>query len=325
MSTPAVHAISLLQFVPYLAARDIDVLEFFRRHGLSPNIFQRHNDWIPREFCLDLTNALARETGNPFAGAFLGGQVPVLEFGELGRQLATTETVQTCLATAIRNLGLVHRGSRITSSLERDRLTLRFSLDGDLAQDPQQFILATLAVLRNIALLSDEPGMVTVRLLFPYDLRCSVLEECLGGNLEFGCDHYEVEIRSELLDKPLNTHNERGSPDHALNITISAAMLISGRLPSRPVGIDNIAAELGLTRRTLQRRLAACGVQFCDLIDITRRDIAIKRVVEGCGSLKELSLDLGYSDQAHFTRTFRRWTGTAPSHFPQSDGKTGLP
>ena len=62
MIEPAIHAVSLLQFAPFLAKRDIDVLGFFGRRGFAPNIFQRHADWIPRDLCLDLANALVTET-----------------------------------------------------------------------------------------------------------------------------------------------------------------------------------------------------------------------------------------------------------------------
>lgn len=315
MRAPAVHAVSLLQFAPFLAQHDIDVLEFFSKQGLSPNIFQLHDSWIPRDLCLRLSAALAVETGNPFAGAFLGSNVPVLEFGELGRRLSRAETVQTCCATAIRNLSLVHRGSRITTCTKQDRLVLRFHLEGDVAQDPRQFTLASVAVLRSILLLGEEPDMVHVRLSIPYERACPIIEECLGENLEFGCDNDEIEVQQDLLEKPLSRVGQANRVVPALDTTIRAAALISGQLCVRPAGIDSVAAELGLTRRTLQRRLADCGVSFSDLVDVTRRDIALERLLTGAGSLKELSLDLGYSDQAHFTRTFRRWTGTAPSDF----------
>lgn len=320
MSLPAVHAVSLLQFAPFLAKRDIDVLAFFGRHGFSPNIFQRNAEWIPRDLCFDLANALVTETGDRFAGALLGDQIPVLEFGELGQRLARAETVQTCCTTAVRNLGLVHRGSRITTRTERGRYILRYALEGDLVREPRQFMLATVAVLRNIVLLAKEPEMVTIRLSLPPDSRSSQLEACLGGNLEFGCDHDEVEIREELLEKPMDLFPKPSRTGLALDTTIRAALRVAERLSSAPVGIDSIAMELGLTRRTLQRRLGDCGVRFSDLVDITRRDIAMRRLLEGCRTLKELSFDLGYNDPAHFTRTFRRWAGAAPSEYLTNGG-----
>jgi AraC-like DNA-binding protein len=93
----------------------------------------------------------------------------------------------------------------------------------------------------------------------------------------------------------------------------------------RPVGIEGIAAELGMTRRTLQRRLADCGVNFSDLVDVTRRDIAIRRLLDGDEGLKQMSFDLGYSDQAHFTRTFKRRTGSTPSDYREIDASAKHP
>jgi len=61
------------------------------------------------------------------------------------------------------------------------------------------------------------------------------------------------------------------------------------------------------------------GVKFPDLVDVTRRDIALARLLTGGGSLKALSLDLGYRDQAHFTRSFKRWTGSAPTIYRKSN------
>lgn len=241
MNTPAIHAVSLLRFAPFLAESGIDPLEFFSRRGLAPNVFQLHDDWIPRDFCLDLSNALAADTGNPFAGAFLGNQVPILEFGELGRRFARAETVGTCCATAIRDLGLVHRGSRIAARTERDRSILRFSLEGAVGHDPSQFILATLAVLRNVILLADEPDMVKVRLSLPYELRCSEIEACLGGRLEFGCDHDEIEVRSEVLGKPICNGSRPSRTGLSLDATISVAILVSKTVPLHNVGIDSIA------------------------------------------------------------------------------------
>jgi AraC-like DNA-binding protein len=209
----------------------------------------------------------------------------------------------------------VHQGSQIKARIEQGSYILRFSLEGNLAHDPRQFILATLAVLRNVILLAEEPEMVKVRLSLPYDRRCSAIEACLGEQLEFGCDYDEIEIRTELLDKPLSVSRNVGRIDHAIDTSVNAAVLISERLSRLPISIDCISAELGLTRRTLQRRLSECGLAFSDLVDVTRRDIAMQRLLTGNGSLKQLSFDLGYSDQAHFTRTFKRWMGTVPSEY----------
>jgi AraC-like DNA-binding protein len=67
--------------------------------------------------------------------------------------------------------------------------------------------------------------------------------------------------------------------------------------------------------RTLQRRLHHWGHSFKGIVDDTRREVAIKRLTAGGTSVTETAFLLGYSDLAHFTRAFRRWTGTTPREF----------
>jgi AraC-like DNA-binding protein len=310
-----IHAVSLLQIAPFLARCGIDVLDFFSREEIAPNIFQAHDTWFPRAECLRLANALARVTGDPCAGANLGHSARLHDFGEFGRLVTRAETVAGACQAVIANLGLVHRGSRLAAIQEGDWIFLRFSLEGALTHDPWQFILASLAVMRNILLLSGEADMVKIRLSAPYARRWAALEASLGERLEFGRDADGLLIPRSLLEKPLAVAHDTGRGLDALQTTVRAAQIIAAMLPEIPVRIDTVAVRLGLKKRMLQRRLAECGVTFSDLVDVTRRDAALHNLSSGCQNLLELALDLGYSDQAHFTRSFRRWTGTTPSAF----------
>jgi AraC-like DNA-binding protein len=81
----------------------------------------------------------------------------------------------------------------------------------------------------------------------------------------------------------------------------------NGSLPR----LDAAAAMLGTSPRTLQRRLRDDGLTYERLVDQMR----LERAVELLGipmPLAEVSRRVGYQDQAHFTRAFRRWTGTTP-------------
>lgn len=79
-----------------------------------------------------------------------------------------------------------------------------------------------------------------------------------------------------------------------------------GRLPE-------VAAALGLTPRTLMRRLAADETSFQAIKDGLRRDLAIRRLRDGGRTLEAISQELGFSSAANFHRAFRRWTGAPPS------------
>jgi AraC-like DNA-binding protein len=72
------------------------------------------------------------------------------------------------------------------------------------------------------------------------------------------------------------------------------------------------SAALGMSVRTLQRRLAAHGLTFAGLVDASRREAAACLLVETRAKVIDIALHLGYSDHGHFTRAFRRWTGLTP-------------
>ncbi len=79
--------------------------------------------------------------------------------------------------------------------------------------------------------------------------------------------------------------------------------------------IRQTASVLGASTRTLQRRLAADGVSHEALVDRVRLATAATLLAKTNARIVDVALDVGYSDHAHFTRAFRRWTGETPMRF----------
>jgi AraC-like DNA-binding protein len=88
--------------------------------------------------------------------------------------------------------------------------------------------------------------------------------------------------------------------------------LLKQLLPYRRASIDTVARHLRVSQRTVQRRLREWGFSFEEILDDIRRTEAIRNIISGENSAAEIASLLGYSDAAHFTRAFRRWTGMAP-------------
>lgn len=76
---------------------------------------------------------------------------------------------------------------------------------------------------------------------------------------------------------------------------------------------DDIAAELGLSKRTLQRRLSVENLTFQDLLDLYRQEQAVLMLQRGDRDMANIAYALGYNEQSSFNRAFRRWTGQSPS------------
>lgn len=79
--------------------------------------------------------------------------------------------------------------------------------------------------------------------------------------------------------------------------------------------IEQIASDLNLTKRTLQRRLQSQNTNFAQLRDDLRFHYAIKYLIDDNLSVDLVSRALDFSDRTSFTNAFKRWTGLSPSTF----------
>jgi AraC-like DNA-binding protein len=96
----------------------------------------------------------------------------------------------------------------------------------------------------------------------------------------------------------------------ALREVIAVVMTDTG-LPR----IERIAAALGVSVRTLQRRLGRSGLCFEDVTKEMRLEQAVDLLARTESRILDIALDLGYSDHAHFTRAFRGWMGLSPLEY----------
>ena len=97
---------------------------------------------------------------------------------------------------------------------------------------------------------------------------------------------------------------------------------ISDRLSEGPPRAADVAREMGVSERTLHRRLAADGASFQGLLEQAQRRLAEGLLVQSDHSIAEIAFLTGYSEQSAFTRAFKRWVDETPAVF--RDRKAGL-
>ncbi|MGD1700423.1 helix-turn-helix domain-containing protein [Dapis sp. BLCC M229] len=81
--------------------------------------------------------------------------------------------------------------------------------------------------------------------------------------------------------------------------------------------LSEVAKITGISSRTLQRRLREVGVSYNEVINQIQFERAKTLLKDSHLNLREISEQLGYSTQAHFSRAFKRWTGITPQSFRQ--------
>lgn len=100
--------------------------------------------------------------------------------------------------------------------------------------------------------------------------------------------------------------------DDHLRDTVQSIM---SRNLRNPAPLEDVARELGMTGRTLQRRLGAAGVTFRSLAEDCRRENAIHLLAFTEMPLMNVAWTLGYNDVASFSHAFLRWSAIPPGRF----------
>jgi AraC-like DNA-binding protein len=111
------------------------------------------------------------------------------------------------------------------------------------------------------------------------------------------------------LEEELSNYDDSASLEHRVRINVSQAL--SQGVPR----ITDIAGCLGMSGRTLQRRLSEQGYSFQNLVDESRRDLAMRLLENTKYPLAEVAFLTGFSEQSAFNRAFKRWAGQTPRSF----------
>jgi AraC-like DNA-binding protein len=112
-----------------------------------------------------------------------------------------------------------------------------------------------------------------------------------------------------LLDLPITPR-----PDFASRVRATIAGLIEGGTCC----IEDVARELAVSARTLQRRLESEGTTFAEVYDETRRATAMEYLRNPRVAIKDAAFRVGFSEPSTFYRAFRRWTGATPADYRRS-------
>lgn len=162
------------------------------------------------------------------------------------------------------------------------------------------------------------------------DDRSGVREDYFGCPILYDAPRSVLVIKGEDLDRPFRGHNpellEMLSPALARALAeLTAQSAISDQvkavlkrlLPSGRPELRDVARELGMGERTLQRRIAEEGRTLRQLLSEARVELGRQLLLEPNVDLVEVAYLLGFEDSNSFYRAFRSWEGTTPARWRQ--------
>lgn len=269
----------------------------------------------------------ARETGDDYFGARLGQVVRMKELSAFGAWVCAAETLQQAIERGHAALNTMLQTSTMLT-LEGHGPKMRWWIEFVEPETDGRHHNELLGVgymidtVRTYAGPRWRPDVVMTAL--PAGSPRSELESIFGTNVSHGHAVSGIEFDAALLSRalpsrPISIERARSSIEpqvpaqHDEIATIAAVTDLA--LHEEYPRIEWVAAKLGTTRRSLQRRLASHGTTFNRLVEKTVLRRAKALLDDGTTPITDIALQLGYADPAHFTRAFRRWTGVTPSAY----------
>jgi AraC-like DNA-binding protein len=292
----------------------------FRRSELPLGLVNQPDRLILLSDQFRLVENAAREIGDDAFAARLSIAGGIAGLGPYGQLLLSFDSLGTAITKGYAKFASLLQAATDMNLVVREGLAhWSYQITAPVAVGRQRNEILAIGYMLNILRHFAGPRWTPKAILVPGVLQGRWLIEGVFASDVMRGERATVVFPAELLDLPNpslrpwhETHDE--IPGDREFIAVAEHMIRLSLLEKSP-GIDQIAARLRLSRRTFQRRLAAQGVTFERLAEGVVFAQALAKLDARRQTITDIALELGYSDPAHFTRAFRRWTGETPRHW----------
>jgi AraC-like DNA-binding protein len=275
---------------------------------------------------------VTREHSGPLFGWTLGQQVKPTTYGVNGILLLACATLGDALQQVLRFESLVHDLGRSSFTPQGD--TVVYAWRNDYATHAMAGTLAE-SVFAGIQTCAH---WLVGRSLADFDMEfmhhtdkvtAARIAELSGARVRWAAAENRVVFPAYVLDWPIPQANTALLPllqQHAdallqarhpreAGVVVQVRQCISARLGQGAVRLTDVASDLHLSSRTLQRRLLEAGVAFQTVLDRTRHELASHYLANTAMPVAEVGYLLGFQDAPAFHHAFKSWQGQGPGQF----------
>jgi AraC-like DNA-binding protein len=276
---------------------------------------------------IDFLNLVAQAVEDPFLGFHLGQTCDLRELGLLYYVAASSRTLGDAWRRGARYTSVVNEGLSL-QYVEGHAITMTFDYVGVPRHIDRHQIEFSMTALVALCRRLTGRELVPIRVAFTHrrNENISELSAFFGCEVEFSGSADQAIFDLAFRDLPvvsadphlnelLTGYGEealaRRPPDHG-SFRAQVENAVVPLLPHGTARAGEIAESLGVSQRTLARRLAVEGATFSDLLESLRGDLARQYLADDGLTISQVAWLLGYQEVSAFTHAFKRWTGMTP-------------
>jgi AraC-like DNA-binding protein len=300
----------------------VPVTPLLRRAGLTPEMIADPEERLSVRSQVALLDEAAIALKDDRLGFTLARDFDPRELGLLYYVMASSQTLGNALKRVARYSQITNE-ALVVGYREGNRLTINLSYSGvPRHSERHQIEFCMFAVLRICRVLTGQNLVPQHFSIAHYRSEgISEMARFVGTKVEFGADKDEFALNLDARELPL-LH-----ADSYLNVKYCEAALadrrddmsqlrtrvenaISSLLPHGRVLVEDVARSMGMSTRTLARKLSDEGLNFT--LQQLRRDLAVRYLDDRKLHVSKIAWLLGFHEVSAFTHAFKRWTGKTP-------------
>ena len=311
-----------------LKTAGVPVVPLLRRVGLTPEVIADPEERLIVRSQITLLDEAAIALQDDCLGFTLARDFDPREIGLVYYVMASSQTLGDALKRVARYSQITNE-ALVVHYREGNRLIISLSYSGvPRHSDRHQIEFCMFAVLRICRVLTGQ-NLVPQHFWISHHQSGtnSEMARFVGTGVEFGATTDEFTLNANARELPL-IHADpylnnlllkyceaalTGRRDNVSQLRTRVENAISSLLPHGRVVVDDVARSLGMTKRTLARKLSDEGLNFTEVLQQLRRDLAVRYLDDPKLHISKIAWLLGFNDVSAFTHAFKRWTGKTPS------------
>ena len=311
-------------------ARGVVAAALYQAASLDPASLAGPEQRIPFAKLVSFYELAAALTGDEAFGLHVGENIDATAFDVLGYSVINSANLGEGLARAVRYHSIWTDGAALDLQDHGARVVLNYQyLDPSIREhrhDAEMTFAAIIALGRAVTDTDWHPEYVNYQHSKPRDV--SEHQRIFRCRIRFGTESNEFVVNSSVLRLPIKRADPRlcavldqhaealltRYPYHN-DLIGRTREIIRNELNGGNPAIEGVAHKLGMSPRTLQRKLREHDTSHQHLLDDLRKNLALRYLDEPSMAIGEVAYLLGFSESSAFHRAFKRWTGQTPREY----------
>ena len=314
------------QYGKYLEMVGIKAGEALKAAGVPEDLFSHKKPVLDEADYYRFMDAVGNQVQDPTIPIAVASADNIESFSPPIFAAYCSKNARVCL----KRLGMYKRiiaPMRYEISEEADELKLTIEASSDSLEMPWFLVETEMVFLINIIRKATKEKIIPAKIQMRHPIDAAAFRDYMGCDVT-PSDENAISLKSEDAQKPFISFNEgmwdffepelqkrlyEMERDDSFSAKVRSAL--TELLPGGAGTADEVAAKLGISKRTLQRKLTEEDTSFQKQLNGTRELLAKNYICNTDMSSEDIAFLLGYQELNSFLRAFSVWTGMSISEY----------